>query len=259
VARYTYAPLSIDAAAVQERELNAADKVAEGYFVDAILGDTNEVVYYHANVLSTTYALTDSSGSVVERYRYDAYGATTVLDADGSADADGASDVENPYTFTGRRLDTETGLMQYRNRYYSAELGRFVSRDPAGYVDGVNLYHYARSQPTKLADPHGEAAITVAVVVFTAGRGITHLILGGVYYNNCLECVARAEKTADWMVEQLERAGYDALDIEKYLRRAKPGAECATICGKAGKEIVRGMKWVICGVGIKYSVRLLPK
>jgi len=79
---------------------------------------------------------------VIERYRYDAAacpersrrGACTVLDADGSADADGISDVLNPYTFTGRRLDLESGLMQYRNRYYHIGLGRFISWDPEGYA-----------------------------------------------------------------------------------------------------------------------------
>ncbi|MBN1852163.1 MAG: hypothetical protein JW829_05535, partial [Pirellulales bacterium] len=34
----------------------------------------------------------------------------------------------NPYAFTGRRYDDETGLYYYRNRYYAWHLGRFVSR-----------------------------------------------------------------------------------------------------------------------------------
>ena len=107
VARFTYSPGYIDAVAVQERDLNA----------DADFTDTGEVVYYQANTLFTVYCLTDGSQAVIERYRYDAYDGCTVLDADGSADADGLSDVKNPYLFTGRRLDPESGLMQYRHRY----------------------------------------------------------------------------------------------------------------------------------------------
>ena len=41
-----------------------------------------------------------------------------------------ADNLANPYTFTGRRFDEETGIYQFRYRYYHAQLGRFVSRDP---------------------------------------------------------------------------------------------------------------------------------
>ena len=104
----------------------------------------------------SVYALTDASENVVERYRYDAYGACTVLDADGSADSDGISDVLNPYAFTGRRTELESGLMQYRNRCYAPALGRFISRDPAGYADAYDLYLYATDRPTFAGDPMGE-------------------------------------------------------------------------------------------------------
>ena len=79
VARYTYAPGYIDAVAVQERDLNGYND----------FWDADEVVYYHSSTLFSVYALSDASESVIERYRYDAYGACTVLDADGSVDGDG--------------------------------------------------------------------------------------------------------------------------------------------------------------------------
>ncbi|MEK6798997.1 MAG: RHS repeat-associated core domain-containing protein, partial [Planctomycetota bacterium] len=71
----------------------------------------------------------------------------------------------NPYRFTGRRLDwiildAQTGaidmiLYDYRARSYDARLGRFLQPDPAGYVDGMNLYEYVRSNPGSASDPFG--------------------------------------------------------------------------------------------------------
>ncbi len=58
--------------------------------------------------------------------------------------------------FTGQVYDKETGLMLYRNRYYSTDLGRFVSRDPIGYEgDGVNLLRYVGNSPIMFSDPEG--------------------------------------------------------------------------------------------------------
>ena len=80
---------------------------------------------------------------------------TSPFDLPRSGDADGASDVENPYTFTARRLDLESALMQYRNRYYDPTLGRFTSRDPLGYEDALNLYLFVDGIPTSRIDPLG--------------------------------------------------------------------------------------------------------
>ena len=49
-------------------------------------------------------------------------------------DYDVLPEISNPYTYTGRRFDIESGLYYYRNRYYDAGLGKFVNRDPIGYV-----------------------------------------------------------------------------------------------------------------------------
>jgi RHS repeat-associated protein len=149
-ARYTYSPGYIDAVAVQERDLNADDD----------FGDADEVVYYHSNTLFSVYALTDAGEDLAERYRYDAYGAATVLDADWSTDGDGISDVGNIYDFTSRRLDAESDLMQYRYRYGFPIIGRFISRDPRARR---SEYSYCRAMPSRLLDPSGLVAAATAI------------------------------------------------------------------------------------------------
>lgn len=62
----------------------------------------------------------------------------------------------NPYTYTGRRLDGETGLYYFRYRYYHGELGTFVARDPIRYAaQTLNLYAYVGNSPTNELDPVG--------------------------------------------------------------------------------------------------------
>jgi len=79
-----------------------------------------------------------TGGVVTERYFYDAYGHRYVIDAAGEVQY-GAEGLQ-PYGFTGRRLDGESGLWYFRARYFDDQLGRFISRDPLGYVDGMSLY-----------------------------------------------------------------------------------------------------------------------
>ncbi|MBL7107504.1 MAG: hypothetical protein ISS77_07865 [Phycisphaerae bacterium] len=76
-----------------------------------------------------------------------------------SAESNQKSFFRNPYYFTGRRLDTldNTGLkLQYnRNRYYNSEIGRWLTKDPIGYPDGMNPYEYVQSNPVMNVDPNG--------------------------------------------------------------------------------------------------------
>jgi RHS repeat-associated protein len=110
--------------------------------------------YYHANDIFSVSALTDSAGNVVERYKYDPYGKVTILAADGTT-VRASSAYNNPWTFTGRRLDAESGLMYYRFRFYDTSLGRFISRDPIGYAGGIDLYAYVSNRPAMWPDPLG--------------------------------------------------------------------------------------------------------
>jgi RHS repeat-associated protein len=59
------------------------------------------------------------------------------------------------HTFHGLERDPTTGLVYARNRWYDPQMGRFVSPDPLGYVDGPSAYAYSGSDPINQADPLG--------------------------------------------------------------------------------------------------------
>jgi len=64
------------------------------------------------------------------------------------------SGAANPIRYTGREMD-ETGLYYYRARYYSPEMGRFISEDPIRFAGGMNWYAYVENSPLNWVDPLG--------------------------------------------------------------------------------------------------------
>jgi RHS repeat-associated protein len=145
-----------DARIIEERDAGNVTTATYTYgnYIDEVLtmDRAGSRYFYHQNTLWSVHALTDATGTVVERYTYDAYGTITVLDP---SFLPLTSSPLAYFTFTGREFDSESGLYFYRARTYLPTHGRFLSRDPLGYVDGMNLYEYVSGRPMKSVDPRG--------------------------------------------------------------------------------------------------------
>ena len=113
--------------------------------------------YYHFDGLGSVVALSDVNSVLVERYTYDVFGRPAIRDANGTELAESA--FANPYLFTGRAYDAETGLYYYRARYYDYATARFLQADLMGYTDGLSLYAYVTNNPTNVIDPYGTVGI----------------------------------------------------------------------------------------------------
>jgi RHS repeat-associated protein len=59
------------------------------------------------------------------------------------------------YRFTGKEWDENAQMYYFPYRYYSPGIARWITRDPAGMVDGPNLYAYVTGNPVTHADPSG--------------------------------------------------------------------------------------------------------
>jgi len=114
---------------------------------------TKQQYFTNDGNFNTTALVDANSGSVVERYLYDPYGRPAFLN--GSWTPISASAYDNEILFCGYRHDAATGLYNVRNRYLNWLTGRWMTTDPIGYVDGVNLYEYVRGMPSNATDPTG--------------------------------------------------------------------------------------------------------
>jgi RHS repeat-associated protein len=94
--------------------------------------------YYNRDPQGSITEISDESGQLVEQITYDIYGQAFI--ADGLGNGQSGSAIGNPYLYTARRLDGETGNYYFRGRTYDPATGRFMQMDPLGYVDGMNLY-----------------------------------------------------------------------------------------------------------------------
>ncbi|KIH77722.1 PEP-CTERM protein-sorting domain-containing protein/RHS repeat-associated core domain-containing protein [Geoalkalibacter ferrihydriticus] len=207
-----------DDARVIEEQDDLAQTLAEyiyGNYVDEVLvmRRADQLFFYHQNTLWSVAAVTNSAAAVVERYTYDAYGCVSISDGAFNPVAENAwgtprSAIENPWMFTGRQLDEETGLYFYRARYYDCEKGRFLQRDPIldkaleikkqarGFqplhsfikitnnsdsstsqrkLYVLNAYEYAASNPSNSVDPSGLASVACT----------TCICCGGIYAGFC--------------------------------------------------------------------------
>ena len=138
---------------------NAGRPFALKYSYDG--GNNFETYYYILNYQGDVVALMDTSGTVIARYTYNAWGEPmSVTNNAGTAITDTLDIAHlNPLRYRGYYYDTETGFYYLKSRYYDPEICRFINADcytstGQGFI-GFNMFAYCGSQPVSNTDETG--------------------------------------------------------------------------------------------------------
>jgi RHS repeat-associated protein len=175
--------------------------------MDKFEGDTFTSYYYHTDANGSVTAITDASGQLVERVTYDIYGMPTFWDAAGNKIS--KSSIGNNILFHGREYDTELNLYYFRARYYDPIMGRFLSTDPIGYADSMNLYQGFNMNPVNFIDPMGLDKGTTEDVRWVLSQ--TGIETGGEFlerdFNNFLSNFKSKESSLQYSAWWLDKYG----------------------------------------------------
>jgi RHS repeat-associated protein len=133
-------------------------------FLTALAFRESAATYYvHCGRLQEPLCITDSAGALVWKAEYLAFGRARIS----------IERVRQPWRLPGQYHDEETGLHYSVARYYSPDLGRFLSMDPSRMPGAsLNYYTYCDGDPINRIDPTGEISLTLGAVLGAVAIGI---------------------------------------------------------------------------------------
>ena len=126
---------------------------------------------YDGNGNVTAQVQGDAGSAITAQYDYDPFG--------NPIRATGPKAEENPFRFSTKFTDDESGLVYYGYRYYHPAMGRWLSRDPIEEAGGVNLYGFCENGMMNRVDRLGLDVLSRKTYQFentVAARRIFYII-----------------------------------------------------------------------------------
>ena len=117
--------------------------------------------FYITNQMGDVLAITDTNGSIVGNYEYDAWGKVLTADTDLAK--------QNPLRYRGYYYNNETGYYYLQSRYYDSNICRFINADipeiakiSKSISSGLNIFAYCNNEPINTSDPTGHFTIKIS-------------------------------------------------------------------------------------------------
>ena len=131
---------------ILQRRAADAETVERDYYWSGFSEGTSDYFYTRDHLGSVREVIASDGTTIESRYNYDIWGNVTRIAGTGA---------ESDFRYTGHFYYEGSGLHLAQYRAYDSELGRWLSRDPAGFIDGPNLYAYVLNNPVLYYDPTG--------------------------------------------------------------------------------------------------------
>ncbi len=187
-------------------------------------------------------AYLDSSGVAVAIYQYDAFG--NVLTGAGAGDA--TSQAAFRHQFSTKYHDAETGLLYYGYRYYHPGTGRWLSHEPLGEAESLNLYAFVENDGISQIDVLGLASQFAGSAAAAAAMGggiyLGRAAIGGAVEGVAEQAIGDTAEASAYADAGCAELNVDPLSGEDYLKATKTGAWQGLKGGALFKGAQRGWK-----------------
>jgi RHS repeat-associated protein len=245
-------------------------------------GDRGVGVQFHlGDHLSSSYAVIDLDGALINREEFTPLGETSF-----------GSFSRKRYRFTGMERDEESGLSYHKDRYLSPWLARWLSADPSGIKDDINVYAYVSNNSIQFIDRSGdnkqkawgkedavkEPSISTSkkggliseVLKDSEGNKIGHVYLfygeaggdnkGFIFKGGVLDIEAEGKFNSDFsfiasaeiLNLQISVNATDGVQLEGSLLEAGVGLKAGPVQGKILFGAGAGFKFTKKGIKVKY-------
>jgi RHS repeat-associated protein len=178
--------------------------------------------YYFQDAIGSTRSLWDEDGDRLGKYDYTPFGGNYSSAGQGIT-----------RKYTGHDWDSTARLYHTAYRNYSPDMGRWISRDPLGMVDGPNVYAYVVNNPISSSDPLGLYEFSVGSLLSSVWAGLEILLSASDVWTTlgivADECASANEKFNSMVL--------------MFGGIVSPGGGWAT-AGKYSANVVKGLKGV---------------
>ena len=186
---------------IEERNSSgsAVPRYSQGLKIDEPLtmSRSSTTSFYKADGPGSVTSLTSGAGALAQTYTFASFGKL----------GNSTGSLTNPFQYTARESDTETGLYYYRARYYDLAAGRFLSEDPIRFQAGVDFYPYVGDSPLNAIDSSG---MLVQAVYNKSSGTLTVTDL-----DTRQSCTIKAESGGKPFGEPIPNGTYDILEQQR--------------------------------------------